>query len=87
LSPDRALLIDTGVALHEESLLGTLREVIGSRQLLVFITRIELDNLGNLARIVEMFPGTQVTTSNVVPLFKLVHISEAIPPPFLRAAS
>src|SRR6185295_2942215 len=56
LSDDRALLIDTGVALHEESLLGTLREVIGARQLVVWITRIELDNLGNLARIVETMP-------------------------------
>ena len=81
LSDDRALLIDTGVALHEDSLLQTLREVIGSRQLVVFITRIELDNLGNLGRIVEVFPGVQVTTSNVVPLFKLVHISDDIPPP------
>lgn len=81
LSDDRALLIDTGVALHEESLLGTLRNVIGSRQLVVWITRIELDNLGNLARIIEDFPGVQVITGNVVPLFKLVHISETIAPP------
>ena len=81
LSDDRALLIDTGVALHEDSLLQTLRDVIGPRQLVVFITRIELDNLGNLGRIVELFPGVQVTTSNVVPLFKLVHISDDIPPP------
>jgi flavorubredoxin len=81
LSDDRALLIDTGVALHEDSVLASLREVIGSRELVVFITRIELDCLGNLGRIFDLFPRVQVTTSNIVPLLKLVHIADTTPPP------
>jgi flavorubredoxin len=81
LSDERALLIDTGVALHEESLLESLREVIGPRELVVFVTRIELDCLGNLGRIFDLFPRVQVTTSNIVPLLKLVHVADSTPPP------
>lgn len=80
LSDDRALLIDTGVAAREESLLTSLRELIGNRRLFIFITRIELDCLGNLARILEVIPGAQVTTSNIVPLFNLIHVVETTPP-------
>ena len=80
LSDDRALLIDTGVAAREQSLLGSLCELIGDRRLFIFITRIELDCLGNLARILEAIPGTQVITSNVVPLFSLIHGVETTPP-------
>ncbi|MPZ56034.1 MAG: hypothetical protein GEU91_05940 [Rhizobiales bacterium] len=81
LSDDRALLIDTGVAAREDSLLASLRRVIGNRRLSIFITRIELDCLGNLARLLEVIPGTQVMTSNVVPLFNLIHPVETTPPP------
>src|SRR6187402_3075645 len=57
LAEDRALLIDTGVALHGPSLVATLKEIVGSRQLAVFVTRSELDSVGNLGRIIEAFPS------------------------------
>lgn len=73
LAGEKALLYDTGVALHGDSLVATLREVVGSRELLVFISRIEMDCIGNLARILDEWPGTQVVTANVVPINGLVH--------------
>ena len=42
LSDDRAMLFDTGYAAHGDSLVASLREVIGSRTLFIFITRIEM---------------------------------------------
>lgn len=76
LSPDRALLIETGVALHGPSLIPTLKEIVGSRRLAVLPMRIELDSLGNLGRILEEFPGAVVGSANPVSPVGLVHLSD-----------
>ena len=73
LSDERAMLFDTGYAVHGESLIASLREVVGSRKLFIFITRIELECIGNLGRLLDTWPGTQVVTANVVPILGLVH--------------
>ena len=76
LSDSTALLIDTGFAVHAPSLLPTLREVLGSRRLAVFGSRIELDSVGNLGRILEEFPNTIVGSANPIVPMTLVHTSE-----------
>lgn len=72
---DRVLMIDSGVALHGDSILASLRETIGDRELILYSTRIELECLGNHGRIVEAFPRTKIVTANVVPQAALFHIS------------
>lgn len=81
LAGDRALLIDTGVAVHEASIMESLREVVGSRRLTVWISRIELDCVGNLAAVLDTFPGAQVATANVINPVTLVHLAEGTPAP------
>ena len=69
----RALLLDTGVAAHEGSLLASLGHLIGDRHLTVLVTRNELDCLGNLAAIVDRYPECRVLTTNALPVLGLVH--------------
>ena len=75
LSDDRALLIDSGVALHGASILSSLKELIGSRELILYSTRIELECMGNHGIINEAFPHSQIVTANVVPQAALFHVS------------
>ena len=49
VSKDGVLLIDTGVAAHGPALIESLRRIVGSRWIMVVVTRIELDCTGNLA--------------------------------------
>jgi flavorubredoxin len=86
LSEERALLIDTGVPLHGPSLIGSLKEIVGSRRLAVLPTRIELDSIGNLGPILETFPGTVVGSANPIEPPTLVHFSDwtTPSPPFTR---
>jgi hypothetical protein len=74
LGDERALLIDTGVALHGPALVATLRQLLGPRALTVFATRIELDTLGNLAAILAAFPRAALATANPIPPVDLVHL-------------
>ena len=75
LSDDRALLIDSGVALHGSSILSSLKELIGSRELILYSTRIELECMGNHGLIINEFPNSQIVTANVVPQAALFHVS------------
>jgi flavorubredoxin len=86
LSDTHALLIETGVAAHGPSLVGTLKDVLGSRILTVFPTRIELDSIGNLARILEEIPGTMIRSANPIVPTTLVHRADGSTPtaPFRR---
>jgi len=77
---DKTLLLDTGVALHGEQLIASLKELVGSRELIIFITRIELDCIGNLGRVLDHFRDAQVVTANVVPPIGLVHVSAGTTP-------
>jgi flavorubredoxin len=76
LTDQAALLVDTGFAIHGPSLVPSLREIIGSRRLAVYATRIELDSIGNLGRILEEIPGTIVGSANPVVPVTLVHTSD-----------
>jgi len=75
LNDDRALLIDSGVSLHGSSILSSLKELIGSRELIMYSTRIELECLGNHGLIINEFPNSQIVTANVVPQAALFHVS------------
>ncbi|MPZ56047.1 MAG: hypothetical protein GEU91_06005 [Rhizobiales bacterium] len=86
LTENHALLVETGVAMHGPSLVATLKEVLGSRRLAVFPTRIELDSIGNLARILEEIPNTVVGCANPIVPTTLVHRPDGTTPkaPFTR---
>jgi flavorubredoxin len=81
LADDHVLLIDTGVAVHGPSILATLKEIVGSRRLTIWATRIELDCLGNLGMLIDHFPQAQVATANVISPPTLVHFAPETPPP------
>jgi flavorubredoxin len=80
VSKDGVLLIDTGVAAHGPALIESLRHIVGSRWIMVVVTRIELDCTSNLGRIVDNFPRVQVATvtKNNPPL-GLVHYERDLP--------
>jgi flavorubredoxin len=80
-SSDRALLIDTGVAIHQRSIMSSLVEIVGERELAIFTTRIELDCIGNLGAILDVFPGAQVVTTIPIAPTLLVHVGKSTPPP------
>jgi flavorubredoxin len=61
LEGSRAVLIDTGVALHGDLIVEQLRELLPpDPRLSVFLTRIEMDCISNLARVAEAFPVESV---------------------------
>lgn len=63
----RGLLIDTGVAAHEEVILEQLASLLPNDcQLSIFLTRAELDCMGNLSAIADCFPLDCVYTGGVV---------------------
>lgn len=63
LEGDRGLLVDTGVALHEEIILEQLAQVVpAGTTLTVFLTRAELDCLSNLGPIAREFTVDGVMT-------------------------
>ena len=70
---ERALLIDTGVALHGPSILERLIPLVGNRHLVIYISRIELDCIGNLALLLDHFESVEVATANPIPAVDLVH--------------
>jgi flavorubredoxin len=74
LNSDHALLIDTGVALHGPSIVASLRQVLGKRELVIFTTRSEPDSLGNLSRILHEFPKSQVVTTSPLRPPYIVHL-------------
>jgi flavorubredoxin len=61
-----ALLVDTGVALHEDDVIAQLGSILDpTTQLDVFFTRAELDCVGNLGRIANTFPLRSVRAGGV----------------------
>lgn len=74
LAEDRALLVDTGVAKHGPGIVMALEAVLGARQLVVFVSRIELDTLGNLGLVLARFPEARVATANPIAPVDLVHM-------------
>jgi len=86
LSDDNALLFETGVAAHGPSLVQSLKEILGSRRLAVYPSRIELDSIGNLGRILEEIPNTMVGCANPIEPTRLAHLRDWTTPraPFTR---
>jgi flavorubredoxin len=86
LSDDNALLFETGVAAHGPSLVLSLKEILGSRRLAVYPSRIELDSIGNLGRILEEIPNTIVGCANPIEPTRLAHFRDWTTPraPFTR---
>ncbi len=86
LSGDNALLFETGVPVHGPSLVQSLKEILGSRRLAVYPSRIELDSIGNLGRILEEIPNTIVGCANPIEPTRLAHLSDWTTPkaPFFR---
>jgi flavorubredoxin len=74
---DRILLLDTGVAAHEQSLLESLAPHVDGRKLTILVTRNELDCLGNLGALADRYPDAQVLSTNALPVIGLVHLKSA----------
>ncbi|TDC55170.1 hypothetical protein E1281_13975 [Actinomadura sp. KC345] len=55
LEPGRALLVGTGVRLHERLVLDQIRGLLDGRELEVYADRNEADEIGNLAAVVSEF--------------------------------
>ncbi len=81
LHGDRVLIIETGVACHGPSLVESMKEILGAKTLVVFPTRIELDSIGNLARLYEEFPATELVSANPIAANRLVHRPDGTTPP------
>ena len=80
LNDDRILMIETGVACHGPSLLESMHDIIGDRTLVVFPTRIELDSIGNLARLYGAFAKLELVSANPIPANRLVHRPDGTTP-------
>lgn len=62
----RNVLVDTGIALHEEAVLGQLRQVLRPGETVsVFLTRAEFDAFGNVGRIAEEYQIDALYTGGV----------------------
>jgi flavorubredoxin len=73
---EHVLLLDTGVAAHEQSLLKSLAPLVQDRKLTILVTRNELDCLGNLGALVDRYPDAQVISTNQLPVIGLVHLKK-----------
>ena len=77
VKPDAVLLLDTGVAAHCDSVIATLRDIVGDRKLVMLPTRSELEAIGNMGPIIDAFPRVQLlTTTRALPPLGLCHIRE-----------
>jgi flavorubredoxin len=75
VKPDDVLLIETGVSAHCESIISTLREIVGDRMLTLLPTRSELESIGNMGAIIDAFPRVQLlTTTRALPPLGLAHM-------------
>jgi len=77
VKPDAVLLLDTGVAAHCDSVMATLRDIVGDRKLVMLPTRSELEAIGNMGPIIDSFPRVQLlTTTRALPPLGLCHIRD-----------
>lgn len=81
ISDQKVLMIETGVACHGPSLVESMRDILGKKTLVVFPTRIELDSIGNLARLYQAFPTTELVSANPIAANRLVHQPDGTTPP------
>ena len=74
---DAVLLLETGVAAHCDSVMATLRDIVGDRTLVLLPTRSELESIGNLGALIDAFPRVQLlTTTRALPPLGLCHVRE-----------
>lgn len=77
VKPDAVLLLETGVAAHCDSVMATLRDIVGDRTLVLLPTRSELESIGNLGALIDAFPRVQLlTTTRALPPLGLCHVRE-----------
>ncbi len=77
VKPDVVFLLDTGVAAHCDSVIATLRDIVGDRKLIMLPTRSNLEAIGNMGPIIDAFPRVQLlTTTRALPPLGLCHISD-----------
>jgi glyoxylase-like metal-dependent hydrolase (beta-lactamase superfamily II) len=81
LESDAALLVDTGLHVHEQALLRQLAEILPEGMPLgIALTRVEPDCLGNLIAVAERFNVTRLASqSNVIPFDYLGPFSHRFP--------
>jgi flavorubredoxin len=77
----RALLVDSGVAAHEHAVVEQLARVLPERcSLSLFLTRAEMDCMGNVAAIARRFELVEVLTGGVVnPFDAFDHVTSLVP--------
>lgn len=75
------LLVDTGVAAHESLIVAQLDALLPSdAELSIFLTRAELDCMGNLASIARKFAVSGVLTGGVInPFDAFDHVTSLVP--------
>ena len=77
VKPDVVFLLDTGVAAHCDSIIASLRDIVGDRKLIMLPTRSNLEAIGNMGPIIDAFPRVQLlTTTRALPPLGLCHIRD-----------
>ena len=77
VKPDVVFLLDTGVAAHCDSVIASLRDIVGDRKLIMLPTRSNLEAIGNMGPIIDAFPRVQLlTTTRALPPLGLCHIRD-----------
>jgi flavorubredoxin len=75
LEGDCALLIETGAAVHDDSIQESLRDIVKDRLLVILPTRSELESIGNMGSIIDNFPRVElITTTRALPPLGLAHM-------------
>ncbi|WP_248763325.1 hypothetical protein [Pseudarthrobacter sp. SSS035] len=62
---EHRLLVDSGLAIHEQEVIGALTRLLGSAELSIFFTRGEMDCVSNLQSIATSFPLRRLYTGGV----------------------
>ena len=77
VKPDVVFLLDTGVAAHCDSIIASLRDIVGDGKLIMLPTRSNLEAIGNMGPIIDAFPRVQLlTTTRALPPLGLCHIRD-----------
>jgi len=77
VKPDLVFLLDTGVAAHCDSIIASLRDIVGDRKLIMLPTRSNLEAIGNMGPIIDAFPRVELlTTTRALPPLGLCHIRD-----------
>jgi flavorubredoxin len=59
---EKSVLVDSGIPLHYPLIAAQLRELVGNEQFVMYLTRMEMDCVGNVSRVSEEFNCAAVYT-------------------------